>query len=72
MEVAADARAAFAQQLSLGQAGIHLARAALLLAAEDDAMGARMSSWIAGSCHALLECQYLQEWCGCVYWWHRG
>jgi hypothetical protein len=50
--LAADARAAFAQQLAQGEPGIRLARAALLVAAEDDAIGQLLhpsSTWPAHS-----------------------
>ncbi len=38
-ELAAEARYAFAAGLAVGEAGLQLARQALLIAAEDDAIG---------------------------------
>lgn len=38
-ELAAEARYAFAAGLAVGEAGMQLARQALLIAAEDDAIG---------------------------------
>jgi hypothetical protein len=40
-ELASEARYAFAAGLAVGEAGMQLARQALLIAAEDDAIGAQ-------------------------------
>jgi hypothetical protein len=50
-ELAAEARYAFAAGLAVGEAGMQLAKQALLIAAEDDAIGMLHPAVI----HAVLE-----------------